>query len=289
MRARRSDPDLQAAVTRRLALLSSEIGGHPPPGPSGPSAPPDVRTVPGPAVLPGLPGRHAARRRAALRLLPRTPPGFRLALGPRTFSALSILVACGLSVTTWWAVQGRPQELRVEEIAREEIADSTGPTTQESGAEPTVALAAGAPADVVVDVSGRVRRPGIAVLPAGARVADALEAAGGARRSRDLNELNLARRLIDGEQILVGLPSPSGVGAAAAAAPAGTSGAGPLVNVNTADQAELETLPGVGPVTALAIISRRSQHGGFGAVEELLDVQGIGEATLAQLAPYVTV
>jgi competence protein ComEA len=88
----------------------------------------------------------------------------------------------------------------------------------------------------------------------------------------------------------VGLAQPTGAAAAAAAPPSGTAPAqGVLVNINTAGQAELETLPGVGPVTAQAILTWRAEHDGFAAIEELLDVQGIGEATLAQLAPHVTV
>jgi competence protein ComEA len=145
---------------------------------------------------------------------------------------------------------------------------------------------------VTVDVAGRVRRPGIVVLDAGARVVDALERAGGARPSVDLATLNLARPLVDGEQILVGVPG------AAAAPPTGSGGVVPpaggtaptaLVDLNLADQALLETLPDVGPVTAQAIIAWREQHGGFTAVAELLEVDGIGDATLATLTPLVTV
>ena len=133
-----------------------------------------------------------------------------------------------------------------------------------------------------------MRRPGIAVLDAGARVIDAIEAAGGARPGVDLTSLNLARLLVDGEQIVVGIAAPTGVaGAAAPIPPAAT--AGPLVNLNTADQALLETLPDVGPVTAEAIIAWRTEHGGFTAVDELLEVDGIGDATLATLTPHVTV
>ena len=139
---------------------------------------------------------------------------------------------------------------------------------------------------MTVDVAGKVRRPGIAVLDAGSRVVDALEAAGGARAGVDLTALNLARVLVDGEQILVVVVPPSGV-----AAPAATGSGAPvatLVNLNTADQIALESLPGVGPVTAQAILTWRSEHGAFTSVDQLLDVDGIGEATLAKLTPYVT-
>ena len=158
-----------------------------------------------------------------------------------------------------------------------------------------------APAELVVDVEGKVRRPGIAVLPVGSRVVDALEAAGGARPGTDLGGLNLARLLVDGEQLLVGVDPPAGVAAGALTGPSapvvpgtGTAGAGgaspppALVDLNTADQVTLETLPGVGPVTAAAILEWRSQHGAFTTVDELLEVSGIGDATLAELAPHVT-
>ena len=142
---------------------------------------------------------------------------------------------------------------------------------------------------VVVDVAGRVRRPGVLELPVGSRVVDAIEAAGGARGGVDLSGLNLARVLVDGEQVLVGQ------GAAAAGVPSGAGAPGApgapaaLVNLNTADQALLESLPEVGPVTAQAILAWREEHGGFTAVQELLEVDGIGPATLETLAPLVTV
>ncbi len=139
---------------------------------------------------------------------------------------------------------------------------------------------------MTVDVEGKVRRPGIVVLDSGARVVDALKAAGGARPGVDLRGLNLARLLVDGEQILVGVPA--AVGLPAAAVPTAPAD-GPLVNLNTAGQTELESLPDVGPVTAEAILAWRTEHGGFTSVDELLEVDGIGDATLATIAPHVTV
>ncbi len=135
-------------------------------------------------------------------------------------------------------------------------------------------------------MTGKVRRPGIAVLRQGARVIDALRAAGGARPGVDLGGLNLARVLADGEQVVVGQavapgPVPSG-------AESGSPVVG-LVNINTADETALESLPEVGPVTAQAIMTYRSEHGGFSSIDQLLDVDGIGDATLAKLTPYVTI
>ena len=140
---------------------------------------------------------------------------------------------------------------------------------------------------MTVDIAGKVRRPGVATLPAGSRVVDALERAGGARGRVDLTSLNLARVLVDGEQILVGAPAHAAgpAAGAVAGAPPATS---PLVNLNTATTEELDTLPGVGPVTAQKILSWRTEHGAFASVDELLEVDGIGEKTLAELAPLVT-
>ncbi|RYP86537.1 ComEA family DNA-binding protein [Nocardioides guangzhouensis] len=153
-------------------------------------------------------------------------------------------------------------------------------TTTTSGASPGAE-------ELVVDVAGKVRDPGIVVLDPGARVVDALEAAGGARPGADLTGLNLARLLVDGEQILVGVPAAPGLAASAAGSPGPDPGR--LVNLNTAGLEELDTLPGVGPVTAQSILDWRGAHGGFQSVDQLLDVDGIGEKTLADLAPMVTV
>jgi competence protein ComEA len=141
-------------------------------------------------------------------------------------------------------------------------------------------------AAVVVDVAGKVRDPGIAVLRQGARVIDALRAAGGVRPGVDLGGLNLARVLTDGEQVVVGVPAVAGPGPSPPESGSPVTG---LVNINTADQMTLESLPDVGPVTAQAIITWRSQHGGFTSVDQLLDVDGIGDVTLAKLTPYVTI
>lgn len=149
---------------------------------------------------------------------------------------------------------------------------------------------AGAGGDqIVVDVGGKVRRPGIAVLPVGARVVDAVRSAGGVRKGVRLTSVNMARLLTDGEQVLIGIQPVAGSAAGAApTTPVPGAPTSALVNLNTADQAALETLPGVGPVTAAAILQWRTEHGGFTSVDELLEVSGIGEVTLAEIAPHVT-
>ena len=109
----------------------------------------------------------------------------------------------------------------------------------------------------------------------------------GPRSGVDLSSLNLARVLVDGEQILVGRGAPGG-GIAAGTSTTAPDPVGGLVNLNTADGIQLDTLPGVGPVTAQKILDWRAAHGAFSSVDELLEVDGIGEKTLADLAPHVT-
>lgn len=245
-----------------------------------------------------VPGRHAARRELLVSLVPAGLRG-RLGLQPTHLALVAVAVAVALAWTTWWAVSSRP-ETDVVAPVRPDASPVSAPTgdggeagkttTADPSALAPVAGRTGGETEVVVDVAGRVRRPGLVVLPLGSRVNDALEAAGGARRGVVLSGLNLARVLVDGEQILVGVRPPSGPAVPGQPAPAPPPGApAGLVNLNTADQALLETLPGVGPVTAGAIVAWRTENGGFSSVEELLEVDGIGEVTLADLAPLVSV
>ncbi|WP_285694905.1 ComEA family DNA-binding protein [Actinomadura sp. NBRC 104412] len=136
---------------------------------------------------------------------------------------------------------------------------------------------------VVVHVHGKVRRPGIVTLPTGSRVADAIKAAGGARPGTGTGPLNLARKLIDGEQISVGVR-----GASAPSVSGSTSTAGPL-DLNTATADHLDRLPGVGPVLAQRIIDYRTQHGPFRSVEQLQEVSGIGSRRYNDLKSMVRV
>jgi len=138
---------------------------------------------------------------------------------------------------------------------------------------------------IVISVVGRVATPGLVTLPDGARVADALEAAGDPVPGADLGSLNLARRLSDGEQLYVGVPTPPG--AELPAAPhSGQPGAAP-VDLNSASSAALDTLPGVGPVTAQRILDWRTQHGRFASVEQLREIEGIGPSRFDKLKDLV--
>jgi competence protein ComEA len=144
------------------------------------------------------------------------------------------------------------------------------------------------PAGIVVHVAGAVRAPGVYQLPEGTRIGDAIEAAGGARRQADLNALNLAEVITDGTKVEV-VRKGSEPSDEAVPTPGATLGAvGAPVDLNSADQLALETIPGIGPVKAAAILQYRSEVGSFATVEELLEVTGIGPATLEAIRPYVT-
>ncbi len=273
-------------MARRLELLSAELAGVRGDPPVQPREPPHDQEHPPPPLVPE-PGRHAARRGGASeRWLPEPVRG-RVGLGAPQLAVVAVLVALGLAATTWWVVRADPDPVAP-------VAPAAAPTealASPAGDPSPAAGEAGGAAEgsVTVDVAGKVRRPGIAVLDSGARVVDAIKASGGVRPGVDLGDLNLARVLVDGEQVMVGVAAPAAVPPGASAPAPAPSGAATLVNINTADLTLLETLPEVGPVTAQAIVSWRDSNGGFTAVEELLEVDGIGEATLASMAPFVTV
>lgn len=146
------------------------------------------------------------------------------------------------------------------------------------------------PQQLVVHVVGQVKRPGVVLLRPGARVRDAVAKAGGALPGADLAAVNLARVVVDGEQVRV--PRPGEAVPTPGAAPSAADGAGAaggLLNLNTASESALEELPGVGPVLAQRIIDWRTEHGRFTSVDELAEVSGIGEKMFAQLQGKVTV
>ena len=159
---------------------------------------------------------------------------------------------------------------------------------------PVVSQVAGAtgslpsPVTIIVDVAGWVRAPGVYEFAVGDRVIDAVHRAGGARKGADLTTLNLAAPLTDGTQVVVprrGATVPGGTGSSETGT---ASGGTTLIDINSASETDLEDLPGVGPVTAAAIIDYRTQNGPFLTVDDLIDVSGIGPSTLEQIRPFAT-
>jgi competence protein ComEA len=252
--------------------------------------------VPGPALLDPPPGAAAAPDAAALDEpeperfwsgvdAPGPPPG-RALLSRRAAVAVLVVVAAVLAGV---AVRiGLPSG---------EVTDAPPPAAPAARTSGTLAAPAvlpsvsPAPAPVVVHVAGRVRRGGLVTLPAGSRVAEAVRAAGGARPDADLGGLNLARRLVDGEQVVV--PGPGQVvpaqPATAAASRAGAGAEGGVVDLNAATEDQFDALPGIGPVIAGRIVAWRQEHGRFTSVDELAEVQGIGDKLLARLREQVRV
>lgn len=179
---------------------------------------------------------------------------------------VTLAVAAGV-LLTWWLLSERPRTSTPEPVS---LSADTSASASPSG-------------ELVIDVVGKVKRPGIVTLPAGSRVHEAVAEAGGVRGKADTSTLNMARVLTDGEQIIVG-DAPAAGGPSAGGPPA----AGARISLGTATLEQLDTLPGIGPVTAQAILDHRSEHGPFTSVDDLLDVKGIGEKTLSDIRDRVT-
>jgi len=216
----------------------------------------------------------------------RLNPGRRGVLAMAVVTVLTVLVAGG------WVLASRPHPMLAAESTptgapATSVASPSGSASVPAG-RPSPAQPAGS--GLVVDVVGKVRRAGIYRLPAGARVDDAVRAAGGLLAGVDPVSVNLARRLVDGEQLVIGQAAqPNAAGPAATApAPGSSGGAGPL-DLNSATVAQLDALPGVGPVLAQHIVDWRTEHGRFDSVEQLNAVSGIGDSKFADLKALVTV
>lgn len=209
---------------------------------------------------PDIPPTFQAFRTAGI-----TTPG-----KPRVRILLAIAVAAAIVAALYaWRSQPEPQPLPPPPAA----------ALQPPAASPTPT------GTVTIDIAGKVRKPGVYTLPIGSRVTDALQAAGGLRQGTTPGTVNLARRLIDGEQIIVG-PQPPG------APPANPVLADPsttTIDLNTAALAELEQLPGVGEVLAGRIIDYRTAHGGFHTIDQLREISGIGPRKFEALKPKVHV
>ncbi|TDC83145.1 ComEA family DNA-binding protein [Micromonospora sp. KC606] len=235
-----------------------------------------------------------ATEAAAGRAEATTPPASRLPgpgafdpgrRGVRALAVVSVVVVFGAGL---WAWRSRPEAEPVRPSA-----PAVPEASVLAGASVAPEAAASLTGELVVAVAGKVRRPGLVRVPAGARVADAVQAAGGALPGVDVALLNPARKVSDGELILVGVAAPPGVTmpAAPGAPPAAGAAPGPgeRLNLNTATLAQLDALPGVGPVLAQRILTHRDQHGGFRSVGDLRRVDGIGDARYEQLKDLVTV
>jgi competence protein ComEA len=218
--------------------------------------------------------------------------------------ALAVVAALAVLVTIFTLVRDKPAPVMSAKLPPVEKAATASPR---SSASPGAGPPAGAE-PVVVSVVGLVHTPGLVTLPPGARIADALQAAGGPVNGADTIGLNMARPVGDGEQIVVGLAPVSGQptalgssvasGSAPGSKPPGPTGPasrsvkpkpGEAVDLNTATVEQLDALPGVGPVTAAAIVAWRQSHGKFTSVDQLAEVDGIGPARLEKLRPLVRV
>jgi competence protein ComEA len=211
---------------------------------------------------------------------------------------LAVVGVVAVLVTVFTLVRDKPPPVVSAKLPPVQMVSSASPT-------PSAAPAPKPDEATVVSVVGLVHKPGLVTLPSGARIADALTAAGGALNGADLIGLNMARRVADGEQIIVGIASPpgeptvmgssisSGPTTAASSGAPSTSGSAPaptgLVDLNTATVEQLDALPGIGPVTAAAIVAWRDTNGRFTSVDQLGDVDGIGPARLEKLRHLVRV
>ena len=214
------------------------------------------------------PAHPVASRSHAADVSWRVPPTHLRAL-------VTVAVAAGV-LLTWWLLSARPRTSEPEAVQVSAAAKHEHAETRRM---------------LVIDVEGKVKRPGIITLPRGSRVHEAIAKAGGVVDGADTSTTNLARVLVDGEQIIVGTPAagPATAGGPAGGGPVGGgTAAGARVSLSSATAEQLDELPGIGPVTADAIIAHRTAHGGFQRVEDLLDVQGIGEKTLADLRDRVS-
>jgi competence protein ComEA len=295
VRREHPDPLLLQTVSARLARLLEETA--PPPAEQLPApGPPEVEpTAADPASSSGSPARRPLE---CVDELPPPPRFRRLHVG-----VVAALLLAGLLWSGWSLLRARPVALATPPSV---VVSTTGPATSATTAQASTAVASPSPSGtaadhVVVHVLGAVRRPGLVTLSAQARVQDAIDAAGGFTGRADPEELNLAQLLQDGQQVVIGTAAhPDGEvrsGSGSAGRPAGngssTDGsappAGAVLDLNQADATRLEDLPGVGPVTAGAIVAWRTEHGRFSTVEELQEVDGIGPKTFAQIAPHVRV
>jgi competence protein ComEA len=238
-------------------------------------------------VLTDLVDDHASRssgwRRLVDALADHVPPtlrGARWQVNARAIVGIAVGLVVAVAGAAFVGHRDVPEMITPHVMASVSAAPS-GPSapTADSGVTAT-------PGVVVVNVAGLVVAPGVFELPVGSRVIDALKAAGGAQPGVDTSSLNLARVLVDGEQIAVGVPPAPDAGGVPSG---GGAQPGQPLDLNLATESDLDGLPGVGPVLAGRILAWREEHGRFTSVDELLEVSGIGTATFTDLAPLVRV
>jgi competence protein ComEA len=272
-----ADPELARLISDRLALV---LAGRPP------------RRARGPGLMESdesadfqtdsvMAAADPGERQPADQLADELP---RQRFGRMHVGVICALLVLGLIMAGWLLLRARPVAI----ASPAEVVTAAAPVQTAVSATPSAAKSA---AKIVVHVLGAVRHPGLVKLPENSRVQDAIDAAGGLTRQADPGELNLAQLLSDGQQVMIGTTRDP-VGEVREQHGSGTRGgaaATGALELNRASQSQLEELPGIGPVTAQAILAWREQHGRFSRVEELQEVDGIGPKTYAQIAPHVRV
>lgn len=223
---------------------------------------------------------------------------------PKGFWTVSVLVVFACGVMLWQGISVlRPASSDSPDaplIQSEPLSASPSPASPAETGNGMVSLPPAESSEIVVHVAGAVKKPGVVRIPRGSRVDDAVKAAGGLSSQADPDSVNLAQPLEDGVQVYVprrgetvqveGRVGSTSSGAVSARAATGHKELpSSKVNVNTASSEQLESLPGVGPATARAIIEYRKRNGGFHSVDELIEVRGIGPKKLEQIRPYVIV
>jgi competence protein ComEA len=212
------------------------------------------------------------------------------ALSRGELAGLVVVIVLLLAAVGFWYTRSLPRPIDIATDAAPMAVASSVPSASVV-VVPSASTSASPSTTLIVDVTGWVRKPGVFAFEPGDRVIDAVERAGGARDNADLTLLNLAAPLVDGQQILV--PKEGAEVPGTVPTTPGTTGVpgatGGLVNINTADEATLETLNGVGPVLGASIIAYRTEHGPFTSIDQLDEVSGIGPATMEDLRSQVTV
>ena len=269
------DVELARLISERLALVLAEQSPRRAHGSRPGSA---AESEAHPESVPDGAEDGGRRTTEALDELPR--PGFsRLHVG-----VVGVLLVLGLLAAGWLLLRARPVAVASPgEVVTMSTPSQTAPTASSATSQSATGL--------VVHVLGAVRDPGLVKLPESSRVQDAIDAAGGLTRGADAGELNLAQLVTDGQQVVIGTTDdPAGEVRDGGQTGAGSgSPATATLDLNRANQVQLEELPGIGPVIAQAILTWRQQHGRFSRIEELQEVDGIGPKTYAQIEPHVRV